>query len=132
MAGRPVTAFLGPEGTFSHRAALELAPAGLELDAMETAEEVLEAVEAGAVAAGVIALENSLEGPVTANLDALLHDTRASLIAGERILPVSFSAYRRPGDRAEPRLGRSHPVGVAQCTRWIRRLGILTEASAST
>lgn len=132
MPGRAVTAFLGPEGTFSHRAALALAPPGLELAALETAEEVLEAVEAGAVQAGVIALENSLEGPVTANLDVLLHDTRSILIAGERILPVSFSAYRRPGDATAPRLVRSHVVGLAQCTHWIRRRGIATEAAAST
>src|SRR4051794_19395746 len=99
---------------------------------METAEEVLEAVEAGAVAAGGIALENSLEGAGTANLDVLLHDTRSILVAGERILPVSFSAYRRPGDTAPARLVRSHVVGLAQCTHWIRRRGIATEAAAST
>jgi prephenate dehydratase len=127
-----VTAFLGPEGTFSHRAALDLAPPGLALDAMETAEEVLESVDAGEAAAGVIALENSLEGPITANLDVLLHDTRSILIAGERILSVSFSAYRRPGEDAPPRLVRSHAVGLAQCTHWIRARGLATEASAST
>jgi prephenate dehydratase len=132
MASRPVTAFLGPEGTFSHRAALDLAPSGLALDAMETAEEVLEAVDAGEVAAGVIALENSLEGPITTNLDVLLHDTRAVLIAAERILPVSFSAYRRAGDEGPPRLVRSHAAGLAQCTHWIRGRRLATEASAST
>jgi prephenate dehydratase len=129
---RQITAFLGPVGTFSHRAVLELAPDDLPPEPFDTAEEIVDAVESGEVAAGVIALENSLEGPVTANLDVLLHDTRQVLIAGERILPVSFSAYKRTGDDTRPKLVRSHAVGLAQCLRWIRRQGVLTESSAST
>jgi prephenate dehydratase len=129
---RQITAFLGPEGTFSHRAALDLAPEGLPPEPFDTAEEIVDAVEAGEVAAGVIALENSLEGPVTANLDVLLHDTQSVLLAGERILPVTFSAYQRPGDDTPPKVVRSHAVGLAQCLRWIRRQRVLTESSAST
>jgi prephenate dehydratase len=132
MAPRPVTAYLGPEGTFSHRAAIDLCPPGLGLEAMSTAEDVLAAVEAEEVAAGVVAFENSLEGAVTTNLDRLLHDMSVGLIAGERVVPVSFSAYRAPGDTSPPRLVRSHPFGLAQCSAWIRAMHVATEASPST
>jgi len=132
MTPRPVTAYLGPEGTFSHRAAVDLCPPGLGLEPMGTAEDVISAVEAAEIAAGVVALENSLEGPVTTNLDRLLHGMSVGLIAGERVLPVSFTAYRTPGDDTAPRVVRSHPFGLAQCATWVRRLGVSTEATAST
>jgi prephenate dehydratase len=121
----PRIQYLGPEGTFSHNAALLLAPtAGLE--AVADAQAVITAVQAGAVAGGVVAFENSFDGTVTRNVDALLHSAENVLIAGECILPVSFDLYRRQSDQLSLRRVIGHPVALAQ-------VGILLEdANAAT
>jgi prephenate dehydratase len=127
-----VIGYLGPEGTFTHVAARDLAPAGDELRPLRTAVEVVHAVEAGVVDGGVVAFENSLEGPVAANLDVLLFDTRSCLLAGERALGVAFSLWRRADDEAPLQGVLSHPFGLAQCARWIERAGVATREATST
>ncbi|HEY5724421.1 MAG TPA: prephenate dehydratase domain-containing protein, partial [Methylomirabilota bacterium] len=111
-------AYLGPEGTFTHQAALDLARAGDELRPAATAVDVVRAVAAGAVDGGVVAFENSLEGSVAENLDEILH-TPEVVLAGERTLPVSFALLRAAGDEAPLRAVASHPFALAQCARFL-------------
>jgi len=126
-----VIAYLGPEGTFTHQAARDLASTSDELRPLASASAVIQAVESGEVDGGVVAFENSLQGAVPANLDDLL-DARSCLLAGERVLPVSFSLFRLPGD-AEPLAGViSHPFGLAQCRDFIRANGLATREALST
>jgi len=125
-------AFLGPEGTFTHAAARDLAAAGDTLVALGTATEVVQAVESGAAQGGVVAFESSLEGPVPGNLDEILLGTRRCVIAGERALPVAFALLRVPGDDAPLRGVASHPFGLAQCSRFIRERGLEVRETAST
>jgi prephenate dehydratase len=127
----PVIAYLGPEGTFTHQAARDLSSESDALRPLASASEVIAAVEGGTVDGGVVAFENSLQGAVPANLDDLL-DARSCLLAGERVLPVSFSLFRLPGDE-EPLQGVvSHPFGLAQCRDFIRAKGLATREAAST
>jgi prephenate dehydratase len=126
-----VLAYLGPEGTFSHQAALDLAAPGDDLVALPTAPDVVRAVEAGTAAAGVVAFENSLQGPVSENLDEILAGHRC-LLAGERVLAVSFALFRTAGDDAPLEGVVSHPFGLLQCSRFIETRGLRTRESAST
>src|SRR5919205_2056788 len=120
-----VFAYLGPEGTFSHQAAIDVAEPGDELVPLGTAPEVVRAVEQGRAAAGVVAFENSLQGPVSENLDEILAGQRC-LIAGERVLAVSFALFRTPGDD-EPLAGvTSHPFALLQCSGFIQTRGLQT------
>lgn len=124
--------YLGPEGTFTHQAARDLARGDEELVALAGVPEVVQAVEAGEADAGVVAFENSLEGAVSANLDELLLQTERCVIAGERVLPVSFSLFRAAGDDS-PLIGvSSHPFGLAQCSAFISEQGVQTRESSST
>ena len=75
-------AFLGPEGTFAHAAARQLAAAGVELRPYPTVTEAIDAVHAGAVTVAVVPLENSVEGAVPATLDELTTDD--PLVIGPR------------------------------------------------
>lgn len=126
-----VLAYLGPEGTFTHQAALDVAREGDELIALRTAPEVVHAVEAGAAEAGVVAFENSLQGPVSENLDEILAGRRC-LLAGERVLAVSFALFRSPGD-ATPLTGvSSHPFGLLQCSEFIAEHRLQTRDAPST
>lgn len=124
-------AFLGPEGTFTHRAALDLAHEGETLVPLDHAEEVIGALARGEVDGAVIAFENSLEGPIAANLDLLLATEDEIVITAERVIEIAFTLWRRPGDDTPLQAVVSHAVGLAQCTRFIRQHGLRTRAASS-
>jgi prephenate dehydratase len=128
----PSLTYLGPEGTFTHQAARDLARASEELVPLGSVREVVQSVESGEAAAGVVAFENSLEGPVPANLDELLLQTTRCMISGERVLPVSFTLFRTPGDDTPLRGVTSHVFGLAQCSRFIEAGAIEADEAAST
>ncbi len=124
-------AFLGPEGTFTHRAALDLARDDERLVPMDHADQVIAAVSEGRADAAVIAFENSLDGPVAANLDLLLATDDEIVITAERVIGVRFTLWRRPGDDSPLRAVTSHAVGLAQCQRFVREHGVETQAASS-
>jgi prephenate dehydratase len=111
--------YLGPEGTFTHMAARDLAPTNAVLEPVAEARAVIQAVDDGDCDGGIVAFENSLDGTVGANVDELLHAARHCLIAGERLLPVSFDLYRRSGDDSELTRLIGHPVALAQASSLI-------------
>jgi prephenate dehydratase len=124
-------AFLGPEGTFTHRAALDLARDGERLVALDHAEDVIAQVATGTAAGAVIAFENSLDGPVAANLDGLIATDEDVVIVAERVIPVAFDLWRVPGDDAPLQGVVSHAVGLAQCQTFIREHGLVTRPASS-
>ena len=124
-------AYLGPEGTFTHQAARDFAGDDDELMPLRTAPEVVRAVDQGEADAGVVAFENSLEGPVTANLDEILAATRV-VLGGERILAVSFCLFRSPQDSGPLTGVVSHPFGLVQCNEFIQQQAVATREATST
>lgn len=106
---------LGPEGTNSERAARRWQPEA-DLIYFSDFEDVLRAVEAGDVDAGVVPVENSLEGAVGQNMDLLLH-LNVSVI-GEVNLPIRHCLVGR--GEGEIKVVLSHPQAVAQCRQYIR------------
>ena len=70
--------YLGPQGTFTHQAAVNasqalahLEPEGFELVAADDVPQILDAAQRGE-GWGVVAWENNVEGYVVPNLDALI------------------------------------------------------------
>lgn len=124
-------AYLGPEGTFTHQAALDVARSGDVLEPAATAVDVVRAVDSGAADGGVVALENSLEGSVAENLDEILRSPDA-MLAGERVLPVSFALLRAREDRGPLRAVTSHPFALAQCSGFLRSERLEAVEAAST
>src|SRR4051812_33730468 len=89
------------------------------------------AVQAGAVDRAVVPIENSLEGSVTATLDALAGEADQVRIVAEVVLPISHALVARPGVAVED-VTRvvSHPQALAQCRRFLRER--LPNAGAET
>lgn len=112
--------YLGPAGTFSE-AALRLAPQaqGKRWRPVNNVGEALADVTSGRSQAAMIAVENSIEGGVTASQDALATIPGLRII-GEYTVPISFSLAARPGTRLhEVRTVAAHPVAYGQCRRWL-------------
>lgn len=116
--------FLGPEGSFAHAAALQLA-GGRELTGYASVAEAVDAVRDATVAAAVVPLENSVEGAVPATLDGLaelapLPGGSSLMIAAEHYLPVVFDLLARPGTRpAGIGTVATHPHAAAQVRRYL-------------
>jgi prephenate dehydratase len=128
-------AYLGPEGTFAHQAVALVRSAGPDVrpEPRATVVSVLEAVEDGDAEFGVVPFENSVEGQVNLTVDVLVHDAERIQVCEEVVLDVTFGAYRRPGsDAVAPRAVASHPVGLAQCRRWVHDSGLAVRETSST
>jgi chorismate mutase/prephenate dehydratase len=116
---RPLrVAYLGPEGTFSHQAALEFLGASLDFTAQADLPDVFRAVHEHRCDMGIVPLENSLQGSVGQVLDLFLEydlDIQAevyyrinhSLLSLERSLSDVHTVY-------------SHSQPLAQCGTWLR------------
>ncbi len=113
-------AFLGPEGTFAHAAAQQLAgDEGIELVPHASVTQAIDALIAGAVDAAVVPLENSVEGAVPATLDALTGEAPMVILA-ETFLPVVFDLMARPGtELAGVKTIATHPHAEAQVRRYL-------------
>lgn len=134
VAGSTRVAFLGPEGTFAHQAVAlaRCLPAPIDAVARPTVVSVIEAVEDADCDFGVVPFENSVEGQVNLTVDVLVHDAERIQVCEEIVLPVTFGAFRRVGDDAAVRVAASHPVGLAQCRRWVHDQGALARETSST
>lgn len=106
---------LGPEGSYSEKAARQWVP-GAEPEYFGDFEEVLVAVEAGDVEVGVVPIENSLEGAVGLTMDLLLR--LQVRIIGEVNLPIRHCLLGKGG--GEIKVILSHPQALAQCRQYIR------------
>ena len=114
-------AYLGPEGTFTHQAAINWLGRASALRgqgdyqpcAVDTVGQVFAQVSDGRSDFGVIALESSIEGHVTPSIDGLLL-SQDVMAVDEVVLPISFDAFAR--DVGPYTQGLAHPYGLAQVT----------------
>jgi len=112
--------YLGPAGTFCQMALDAWAPAqGQEQVPCDSVVAALEALRAGTLDAAMVPIENSVEGGVSATLDALSVGSDV-VITGEVLVPVTFVLAARPGTRLEDiRAVGTHPHGWAQVRTWM-------------
>ena len=108
-------AYQGAPGAYSEEAVVRLWPDAVPVP-MRECIDVARAVERGDVAAGLLAVENTLAGSVVASYDALAAcDTIVAV--GEIVIPIHHCVLGIPGASLETlRWVESHPVALAQCT----------------
>ena len=110
-------AFQGERGAYSELATAMLWPGARSVPCRANAD-VVRAVAGEEVDAGVLAIENSIAGTVTATLDALLETTEVYIVA-ETLVPIHHCLLALPGTvLSEIRWVESHPVALAQCGKF--------------
>lgn len=131
-------AYLGPIGTYTHKAAIFFAEAlGVEKPEyleFSTFDEVFDAVDTGRADYGVVGKENSLEGPVTATLDNFAFHS-SSVILAEHVMDIHHCLVLSPEAAIEDiEVIASHAQGLAQCRRYINQRfpGKATQITTST
>lgn len=110
-------AFLGPEATFTHMAAVRQFGSGAEFLPQVNIAHVFEEVEKGHADFGVVPVENSTEGVVNYTLDKFVESELK--ICSEVVIPVTQNLLSRESDLAQIRRIYSHPQALAQCRGWI-------------
>ncbi len=112
--------YLGPAGTFTE-AALAQVPraAGKTWRSVNNVGQALDDVVSGRSVAAMIAIENTIEGGVSASQDALANIPGLRII-GEYLVPVNFVLVSRPGTTLDQvKTINAHPVAYAQTHQWL-------------
>jgi len=110
-------AFQGEPGAFSEEAAVKLLGGQIETVPRPTFEAMFAAIADGAADVILAPVENSLAGSVYRCYDLLLESKFG--ITAEVILPISHNLIGPPGAAIDQvRFVQSHPVALAQCTRF--------------
>ena len=112
--------YLGPAGTFTEAALKQVPEAqGAVWHSVTNVGEAFADVVSGRSVAAMIAIENSVEGGVTATQDALANIPNLRII-GEYLVPVRFDLVATPGTKLEDvRIVNAHPVAYGQCRNWL-------------
>ena len=122
---RVKVAYLGPEGTFSHQAALVQFGSQVDLLPVPHMRDVFSAAERSEAHFGVIPVENSIEGAINPTMDALMESE--VVICGEVMIEVSQNLLSQTGEPDDIRVVASIPQAVAQCRNWLAAKLPLTE-----
>ncbi|MBK6757750.1 MAG: prephenate dehydratase [Moraxellaceae bacterium] len=111
-------AFLGPNGTFTHTAALKHFGHAALTQPLATIDEVFREVDAQSVNYGVVPVENSSEGVVNHTLDCFMGSSLK--IVGEVELRIHQNLLVAEGTQIK-HISRiySHQQSLAQCRKWL-------------
>lgn len=110
-------AYLGPEATFTHLAAIKNFGKSTRLISAKTIRDVFNEVEKKRVNYGVVPIENSTEGVVYHTLDMFI-DSNLKICA-ELMLEVGHNLLSKSGNLKKIKKIYSHPQAIAQCRNWL-------------
>lgn len=112
---------LGPAGSYSQKAVDEWSKSrhvtSLEIVYYQDIQDVFESVQDRTVDAGIIPIENSIEGSIGITLDQLLESS--VVIVGEVVVPIQHCLLSK-GTLDDIRIILSHPQALAQCRQFLK------------
>jgi chorismate mutase/prephenate dehydratase len=111
-------AYLGPEATNSHQAALKKFGASVNYHAFSTFADIFTAVEKGEADYGIIPIENSTEGSVRDALDQFV--TSDLKIVAQLYLEISYTLISKSPLEKITKV-YSKDQALAQCRMWLQR-----------
>jgi chorismate mutase/prephenate dehydratase len=110
-------AYLGPEATFTHQAAIRRFGTSLRYSPQKTVADVFTEVSKNRADYGVVPVENSTEGVVTHTLDMFV-DSDLKIVA-QIVLPVQHCLLSKYS-RSQIKKLYSHPQSLGQCRGWVQ------------
>jgi len=110
-------AYLGPEATFTHQAAIQRFGASLRYSPQKTIGDVFTEVSKNRADYGVVPVENSTEGVVTHTLDMFV-DSDLKIVA-QIVLPVQHCLLGNCRISQIKKL-YAHPQSLGQCRGWVQ------------
>jgi chorismate mutase/prephenate dehydratase len=115
-------AFQGERGAYSESAVYTFFGDDADVKPCRDLTEVFESVDKQEAQFGVVPVENSLEGSVNQTYDLFL--THNLKVSGEIIIRISHCLIANPSTSLEAvKTVYSHPQALAQCRRFLERLG---------
>jgi chorismate mutase/prephenate dehydratase len=110
-------AYLGPEATFTHQAAIRRFGSSLRYAPQKTIADVFAEVSKNRADYGVVPVENSTEGVVTHTLDMFV-DSDLKIVS-QIVLPVQQCLLSN-SRRVQIKKLFTHPQSLAQCRAWLQ------------
>ena len=110
-------AYLGPEATFTHQAAIKRFGSSLHYAAQKTIADVFTEVSKNRADYGVVPVENTTEGVVTHTLDMFV-DSELRIVS-QIVLRVQ-QCFLSNAARSKIFKLYSHPQSLAQCRGWVQ------------
>jgi chorismate mutase / prephenate dehydratase len=110
-------AYLGPEATFTHQAAIRRFGSSLKYSPQKTIADVFTEVAKNGADYGVVPVENSTEGVVTHTLDMFV-DSDLKIVS-QIVLPIQYCLAGKGGGVKNIKRLFVHPQALGQCRRWV-------------
>src|SRR5262249_25868271 len=110
-------AYLGPEATFTHQAAIRRFGSSLRYSPQKTIADVFAEVSKNRADYGVVPIENSTEGVVNHTLDMFV-DSDLKIVA-RIVLPVQHCLLSNCR-RSQIKKLFTHPQSLGQCRTWLQ------------
>ena len=111
-------AFLGPEHSYSHLAAIKFFGEGTDFCAVASIPAVFESVSSGNTTTGLVPIENSTDGRIVDTLGMFVHQEMQ--ICGEVLLPIHHNLLSQ-SPRNEIQNVYSKPQALSQCRDWLSK-----------
>ncbi|MEX0326468.1 MAG: prephenate dehydratase [Puniceicoccaceae bacterium] len=124
-------AYLGPEATYTHQAALKNFGSSINYQSMPSVPDVFTAVRRGDAEYGVVPVENSTQGTVISTLDMLV-ESELTIVAQIYLYIAHCLISRSSLDKIKSVHSKDNALG--QCREWLARMlpGVDLVDSAST
>ena len=110
-------AFLGPQATYTHVAAMQQFGLSAQLVPLKSISSIFDEVSRERASYGVVPVENSNEGVVSHTLDMFMASDLK--VIAEILLPICHDLLNLSGQMADIRKVISHPQAIGQCRAWL-------------